>query len=294
MNYIKRGMQKKSLEFLALVQKILDDYDFPLTIRQIFYQMVARQYFPKEERYYKKVSRLCVKGRDIGLLPEDKFDDRTRILDKQSVWLNLNSFMGTVKVSYHKNKWLGQSKFIEIWSEKDALRSVISKITYKYGVGLMIARGQYPRTGIYHTALRFRANADKESYLYYVGDYDPSGLSIPNSIKKRLEDFDIYCKFERIGLTQDQIDKYKLPFGKAKKSDKNYKRFVEITGSDRVTELDALPPDVLRSIIEEAITKNIDWELWNPIQEKEEIEQVGLDKFIDKEVKNWLDSNEFN
>ncbi|GAJ02898.1 unnamed protein product, partial [marine sediment metagenome] len=56
-------MQKRSLEFLAQVQEILDSYDFALTLRQIYYQLVARQFIPNEEKYYKKLSRLCVKGR---------------------------------------------------------------------------------------------------------------------------------------------------------------------------------------------------------------------------------------
>ena len=77
-------MQKQSLEFLAQVQKILDRYDFPLTIRQIFYQLVAEQIIPKLEKECKKVSRLCVKGRDEGILPEEKFVDRTRVFDKLS------------------------------------------------------------------------------------------------------------------------------------------------------------------------------------------------------------------
>lgn len=277
-------MQKQSLEFLAQVQKIIDSYDFALTLRQIYYQLVAKQIIPNEQRYYKKLSRLCVMGRDEGILPEEKFIDRTRILVKSSSWLDLNDFMNTVKYSYRKNKWQNQDNYLEIWTEKDALRSVLSEITYKYGVALMIARGQFPRTGIYETSKRYKAQNDKECYLYYCGDFDPSGLSIYGSIKKRLTNFGISINFERIALTEEQIEKYQLPSDPGKKSDPNYNKFVSIYGSDRVVELDSLPPDILRKIIEDCILQNIDQGHLAQMIREEKDEEIRLNKFIEKGI----------
>jgi len=278
-------MQKKSLELLAQVQKILDGYDFALTLRQIYYQLVAKQIIPNKEKYYRKLSRLCVKGRDEGILPEDKFVDRTRVFDKLSSWLDLKDFMHTVKNAYRKDMWQNQDKYLEIWTEKDALRAVINIITYKYDVGLQIARGQYPRTGIYETSKRYKAQSDKKCLLYYVGDYDPSGLTIYNSIKERLIKFGVDIEIpDRVALTEEQIEKYQLPSDRAKKTDPNYKKFVEKTGSDMVVELDSLPPDVLRKIIEDCILQNIDQDLLTKAQEKERDEGIRLNKFIEKGI----------
>ena len=193
--------------------------------------------------------------------------------------------MDTVKNAYLKDKWQNQNRYIEIWTEKDALRSVINIITHKYDVGLQIARGQYPRTGIYETSLRYKAQSDKECFLYYVGDYDPSGLCIYDSIKERLIKHGVDVEIpDRLALTEEQIKKYKLPSGKAKKKDPNYKKFIEKTGSDRVVELDSLPPDILRKIIEDCIIKNIDSEFFGLVQEKEETERIRLNKFIEKGI----------
>lgn len=100
MKGIKRGMQKQSLELLAKVQKIIDSYDFALTLRQIYYQLVAKQIIPNQQRYYRKLFRICVRGRDEGILPEEGFADRLREIDKLSSWSNLNEFMNTVKRFY--------------------------------------------------------------------------------------------------------------------------------------------------------------------------------------------------
>jgi len=284
-------MQKRSLELLAQVQKIIDSYDFALTLRQIYYQLIARQVIrqpidgKEAKRVYKRLSNLCKNGRDEGLLPEEKFTDPTRVFDKLSSWLDLNEFMQTVRQSYNKDKWQNQPKYLEIWTEKQALQKVINKITYKYDIGLQIAKGQYARTGIYETSLRYKAQSDKKCLLYYVGDYDPSGLSIYNSIKERLINYGIDVEIpDRIALTKEQIEKYKLPSDRAKKSDPNYNKFVEITGYDRVVELDSLPPDILRKIIEDCILKNIDQELLAQVQEKERDEEIKLNKFIEKGI----------
>lgn len=272
-------MQKKSLMLIEQVQKIIDSYNFSLTIRQIYYQLVAKQVFSNIQANYRKLSRVCVAGRNEGILPEEGFADRLRAVDKPGAWLDLNEFMQTVKRSYNKDKWQNQPKYLEIWTEKDALRSVLTEITYQYDVSLMVARGQLSRTALYEASERYKSKADKECYLYYCGDFDPSGLSIYNSIKERLEKFGVFINYKRIALDQEQIEKYKLPSDPGKRSDPNYEKFVNLYG-DMVVELDSLPPNILRDIIKNCITKNIDSGLLAQVQKKETEEKDKLNKFI--------------
>jgi hypothetical protein len=277
-------VQKQSLELLTQVQKIISNYDFALTLRQIYYQLVARQIIPNEQRYYKKLSRLCVSGRDEGILPEEGFADRLRVIDKLGSWTDLNEFMKVVKRSYRKDKWQNQDNYLEIWTEKDALRSVLTEITYRYDVSLMVARGQLSRTEVYRTAGRYKAQSDKKCHLYYCGDFDPSGLSIYDSIKKRVMDFGVFINFERIALTQEQIKEYRLPSDPAKQSDPNYNKFVNIYGSDMVVELDSLPPDVLRRIVEGCILQNIHEGYLAQTLRREKDEKDKLNKFIERGI----------
>ena len=71
---------------------------------------------------------------------------------------------------------------------------------------------------------KYKAQSDKKCHLYYCGDFDPSGLSIYDSIKKRIMDFGVSINFERIALTEDQIKEYRLPSDPAKQSDPNYNK----------------------------------------------------------------------
>lgn len=278
------ALQRKSLELLEQVQKVIESYDFSLTLRQIYYQLVAKQIIPNQQKYYEKLSRLCVIGRDEGMLPEDAFADRLRKVDKPNSWDDLVDFMGTVKQAYRKDKWINQNAYIEIWTEKDALRGVISPITYEYDVSLMVVRGQVSRTAIYKGYNRFsqKLKEDKKCYLFYFGDFDPSGISIYNSFVERLKsygEYDEMIEFKRVALTPEQIEKYKLPQDPAKKSDPNYKKFVNQYG-DNVVELDSLPPDALKNLIKNCIEAKVDDAILAQVQEIEELEQIQLQGFI--------------
>lgn len=274
-------LQKKSLALLEQVQEIIDQYAFALTLRQIYYQLVSKQIIPNKEKYYKQLSRLCVIGRDEGKLSEEAFADRLREIQKPSTWIDLKDFLETVKDSYRKDKWVDQDTYVEIWTEKDALRGVISPITERWDVGLLVVRGQVSRTAVYEAYERFERHKDKNCHLFYYGDFDPSGLSIYDSLTERIQSFgSVDISFERMALTPEQIQEYNLPQDPAKQSDPNYRRFVGKYG-DNVVELDALPPNVLTELIENSIVNLIDGDKWKQAQKKEAQEEEKI-----KELKN--------
>ncbi len=63
---------------MKLVQVILDSYDIPITVRQIFYRLVAEQIIDNTIQGYRKVSNVVRDGRYAGLLDWDKITDETR------------------------------------------------------------------------------------------------------------------------------------------------------------------------------------------------------------------------
>ena len=283
MNNLK--LQKKSLILLGQVQKVIAQYNFSLTLRQIYYQLVSKQIIPNQQRYYRQLSRLCVIGRDEGILPEGMFTDRLRQIEKSSSWLDLKDFMETVKNSYRKDIWINQDNYLEIWTEKDALREVIRPITDKWDVGFLVVRGQVSRTAIYEAYLRFKLNSHrgKKCHLFYFGDFDPSGLAIYQSLVERLQNFDgsvLPINFKRVALTINQINQYNLPQDPCKQSDPNYGRFVKEYG-DNVVELDALPPNVLKNLVESYITNLIDEKKLAQVQKVEKAEKMQLEEWAE-------------
>lgn len=83
--------QQKSLELIRLVNQVVEEYQaqgYELTLRQAYYQLVARGYIPNNERSYKNIGNLINDGRLAGLIDWYSITDRTRNLRSNGHWDN--------------------------------------------------------------------------------------------------------------------------------------------------------------------------------------------------------------
>ena len=90
--------------------------------------------------------------------------------------------------AYHRNVLNVQDCYIEIWLEKDALAGVLYEETAKYDVPLMVNRGYASISYLFKAALVIQEQS-KPTYIYYFGDYDPSGKDIERNTEQRLRQF---------------------------------------------------------------------------------------------------------
>lgn len=274
--------RKRNLDLIRQAQQILDKYAGRITLRTLYYQLVSTGAIQNTEKEYKNLSRITTHARYRGEMDAGAIIDNTRQARIRQSWPNLPGFFETIKTAYFRDKWETQPTYCEIWIEKDALAALVEPITYKFGVPLLVCRGQASVSTIYEAAERLKANQGKRKKIFYFGDFDPSGQAIPKSIETRLTD--IFGSigsgdFQRMALTKEQIKEYNLPSFPAKKTDLNYKKFAAEHG-DGVVELDALPPDVLSKLVETCITSCIEPEAWEGEKLKELEERAELQEFI--------------
>lgn len=81
--YKEINFRGKSLELINLVNQVVEEYQaqgYELTLRQAYYQLVARGYIPNNERSYKNIGNLINDGRLAGLIDWHSITDRTRNL----------------------------------------------------------------------------------------------------------------------------------------------------------------------------------------------------------------------
>ena len=268
-------MQQKTLNLIGDIRTILSSYNVRITVRQLYYQLVAKQIIQNNLNSYKRLDSILSDARKNGSLDFSAFVDRIRRPIKTSSWLDLKDFILSVKNSYHKDKWENQENYVEVWLEKDALAGIFEPITKKYDINLAIGRGYQSLSSLNDAARRFPK--DKEIHVLYFGDFDPTGLDIPRSAEKNLNDhFGLYPTFEKLALTKADIDQYKLPPAPAKPTDSRTHAFVKVHG-DIAVELDALPPDVLVERIEGNIIKYLDINQFKKDlhTEKEEIKKLN-------------------
>lgn len=98
----------------------------------------------------------------------------------------------------------------------------------------------------------------------YFGDHEPSGLYIDEDLQLDVA----FEDFERIALNLEQVQKYDLPSIKIKRQDPRMPAY-RVQYGDLGWELDALPPDVLKNLVREAIEKYADFDVEQKREEED-------------------------
>jgi hypothetical protein len=89
-----------------------------------------------------------------------------------------------------------------------------------------------------------------------------------------------FFEVRHIGLTMEQIKKYNLPPNPAKMTDPRAKGYIRLHG-DISWEVDALKPEYIKDIIDEALEDVIDWDIRSQVIEQEKADKERLDKIIE-------------
>lgn len=270
------GRQAKSEERLSVAIEVLRE-NKPMTVRQVYYQLVSRQVVKNSKTMYQAVSNLLVNARKEGTIPWKWIEDRLRRPRTVSMWRDLPDFAETVKRVYRRDVWASQPHYIECWLEKDALSGIFEDVLTPYGVTLNVGRGYDGWDSIYNAAQRW-ASGGNVTALYF-GDFDPSGEDMYRSLIERLTHFGCYPEVIKCALTADDIDRYNLPPDFAKKTDSRAAGFIEKHG-DISVELDALPVSVLRQRIISEVESRIDLEALAEVRRIEEIERAKIAELL--------------
>lgn len=283
------------------VNKIFDRFpDTKLTLRQIYYQLVAALIIENNERSYKNLSSHLVKARENGEIDDSRMEDRGRQTiggdhdkeDPTTFYQQYEDFFRGCWQQYARPMWEGQKNYCEFWVEKEALSRIVSDVAKKYGVMTCIAKGYSSYTFINNAAARicktcYPAYTDIENYrnpiILYMGDHDPSGEDMVRDLGARLEKYGVPGGTEivrKVALNRKQIDEYRLPPAPTKEKDVRAKKFIAKHGNE-VVELDALDPDVMKKLVKESIVSCIDADIWNDNARESEHERKEIKKQVD-------------
>jgi hypothetical protein len=265
-----RKPQARSLPLRQAILAVAARYE-RMSVRQLYYLLVAARVIPKTEAAYKRVCDFSAQMRIDGSLPYRKIADGHRTRQEVYAHDGLTEALESAQHHYRRNYWTNQPRLIEVWSEKDALSGVIRPVCDRYGVTYVACRGFPSITLRYESAQVFR-EAGKSVRIFYLGDHDASGRAISDNLEAELRQHGADVRVTRVALEPEQIDTYALPTRPGKASDSRQARFAATYGNASV-ELDALPPAVLTRLVEEAIEGEIDWASWKEVGRVEALER---------------------
>lgn len=253
-------MEEFSRALIAIAER-----EHPASVRQMFYLVLSEGLIAKTEKNYGLVGRVLTELREQGRIPDAYIVDYTRSVELVSMWTTPTEFLETAARSYRRDPWQDQEDRVVIVCEKEALLGVFEPVTQHWCVPLVTLRGYPSRSYLANDVIQ---HIDGRTWVFTFGDYDPSGVNIPQNAYKTLLELRRGEPFEyiRIAINQGQIAEYGLMTRPTKSSDTRSEAF----GSDVSVDLEALTSGQLQELVRNAITSRIDLEVWSESLAKEE------------------------
>ncbi|WP_327088564.1 hypothetical protein OIE66_40655 [Nonomuraea sp. NBC_01738] len=264
--YVPKDFRPAHMAIIEQANAICADYTrqgFDLTLRQLYYQFVARDLLPNTQQSYKRLGSIINDARLAGLIDWHYIVDRTRNLRSLAHWASPESIVDAVAAQYRTERWANQPTRIEVWIEKDALVGVIAGVCERFDVDYFSCRGYTSQSELWGAARRLRRyeDAGQETVVIHLGDHDPSGVDMTRDIDDRLALFGASTTVVRIALNMDQVRQYSPPPNPAKLTDSRATSYIRQHGRSS-WELDALDPATLARLIEQQIHTWRDADQW--------------------------------
>jgi hypothetical protein len=243
----------------------------PCSVRHLFYRAVVDGMpgIGKNQAGYVKVQRELLRLRRDGTVPYHLIVDNSRTVFDVSTFDSPDGFLTDMAGLYRRDLWRRTAYRVEVWAESDSIASTLLDVTERWRVPLFPIRGQSSETFAYNAARSW--DPDRLPVVLYVGDHDPAGLEIEDALAEKLAGFAADAgvpapSFRRLGVTWQQVVDLDLP-GTTPKKDYGFPLAVEA---------EALPPRLLRDLVDEAIADYVDPREVAVLEAVEAEERAGL------------------
>lgn len=325
MRILYRGWNPRAeaLDAITQAEEICAAYagqGYNLTVRQLYYQFVAKDLFPDSRKWkwtgsrwvhddngtknaepnYKWICEVVDRARMAGMLSWNYIEDRTRNLMGTSHWTSPSDIINSAARSFRIDKWVDQPRRVEVWVEKEALSDVVGRVARRYDVDYFSCRGYVSQSEMWSAGQRLKsyiADCDQDVVILHLGDHDPSGLDMTRDIRDRLTTFIGHqawnsLEVRRIALNYDQVQQYNPPPNPAKLTDPRATAYMDLHG-DSSWELDALDPNTISALITENIEEIRDEYLYSIQEQAENRHRDLLTDTASRwdEVVEWLEEN---
>ena len=153
----KRRTKDEMSNLFNEVVDVINGYNGdPITIRHLFYRLTTRYVLKKEERCYNLMCSHLSKWRKEGMLPFEVFVDGTRWYHGDTLFDDAAEALAEAIESYRKDLWKSQKYHVEVWSEKDAILSIIMPLVREWHLQAFPCRGFNSLSASFGIAAMFR------------------------------------------------------------------------------------------------------------------------------------------
>lgn len=266
--YSDTNFRPERLERVLRAAKIVEDYErrgISMSLRQLYYQLVARGLVPNQVEEYNRLGDDVSDGRMAGLISWTGIEDRRRGLKGFVYSEDPASALRGLADGFKIDKWERQPWRPEVWVEKEALEGVVGVVCGELDVDYFACVGYNSQSEQWRAGRRFAGYVatGQRPVVFHLGDHDPSGLDMTRDNRDRIAVFaGVPVQVTRLALNRDQIERYRPPPNPAKSTDSRFAAYLAQYGSES-WELDALDPAVIQQVVRDAVLSVRDQKLWD-------------------------------
>ena len=202
-----QGEWKSTTKLIEQAKQVLFE-QWPMTLRQLFYQLVCIVAIENSTSDYQRLSSIMTKARNDGRIEFRCMVDRSRPEYRPSVFDDAQEYAEVVKEGYHKDYWQLQPQRVELWTEKDAIIGSIEKLARELGITVRVTRGFMSTTKIYEIST-FISRSEKPMTVFYLGDHDASGRAIETDLGDRIRSYGAKLTIKRLAIHASDIAKFR-------------------------------------------------------------------------------------
>lgn len=248
---------------LTAAKNVLAEYeawDSPMTVRQVFYRLVAEYGYEKTERAYGSLITYIARSRrayqhavleadgdetlrdealqSAPLIPFPWIRDEKGQSVQESSYDDEADFLKTVRAAAEHMKldrMEGQPRNIELWCEAAGMVPLMAEIAEPYGIRISSGGGYDSVTAkhrLCQRALIEKRDKNRSTLVLHIGDFDPSGEgmfeTLRDDVGQMVENYNYHATFEvkRVALTEEQVIDWNVETAPPKRQDSRRRRFV--------------------------------------------------------------------
>lgn len=256
-------------------KQIALSYDTPVTLRQLFYRLVAAQLIPNNKGAYNTLSSLTAEGRRDGTFPE--LIDTTRSIVEPPFFDSPADAIRNAARYYRGDRLADAPVSVYLGVEKRGMIAQLDRwFMTPYSIPILPLGGFSSQSFINRVKADTARRAEKygrNAVFLYAGDFDASGVAIDRVFNERTQG--CFSEVRRVALNPLQVSEFGLVRQQGKVNDNNVEAFFERYddeawyapghytrnrhGDDIATpvqvELDALDPNDLHDLFTDAVSE---------------------------------------
>lgn len=249
-------------------------YDSLVTLRQLFYRLVAEHTLANTRSAYKVLSARTAEARRAGAFPD--LLDRERSIHVHTSWMSPKHILDTAAKTYIRDRTEGQDFSVYLGVEKAGMVEQLQVWFSELGIPVL-ALGGYSSQSYIDVVAAHVDRQNRPAVLLYGGDFDPSGEDIDRDFVDRSA---CWAKVIRVALDAGQVEHYDLPPAVGKATDPRAAAYTARHGRLVQVELDALDPDILRGLYQTALADLWDTSTYESVLVREAAERDALTAFV--------------